>query len=60
MDGASQFLQASVPEAHSIASYDSLDDDGRATFDWRFEQTTEIVGHMKLRLYVAAESADDA
>jgi len=31
----------------------------RALFDVRFEAATELVGHMKLRLHMAAEGADD-
>ena len=59
LDSASQRLQRSAPEIHDFASYDSLDESGRVVFDWRFEEMAEIVGHMKLRLFVAAESADD-
>lgn len=32
---------------------------GRATFDLRFDQDTEITGHASLRLWVEAEGADD-
>ena len=40
-----------------MAAYES--EDGQVTFDYRFEEDTEITGYMKLRLYVAAESYDD-
>jgi predicted acyl esterase len=39
------------------ASYDSAD--GKAEFDFTFDQDTELTGHMKLKLYVSAEDADD-
>jgi predicted acyl esterase len=32
---------------------------GRARFTYRFNTTTELVGHMKLRLWVEADGADD-
>jgi predicted acyl esterase len=31
----------------------------RAEFEFAFEKTTELTGHMKLKLFMAAESADD-
>jgi predicted acyl esterase len=31
----------------------------RAQFDFTFEQPTELIGHMKLKLWAAAEGADD-
>lgn len=45
-----------VPKAHHV-SYDSEKEE--VTFDYRFEEDTELTGYMKLRLYVAAESYDD-
>ncbi|MCC6947246.1 MAG: CocE/NonD family hydrolase [Bradyrhizobiaceae bacterium] len=48
---------APVAEAASTG-YDSTTAD-RAVFDFTFDKPTEIVGHMKLRLHMAAESADD-
>lgn len=38
-------------------SYDSAD--GRAEFDFAFDRDAEITGHMKLKLYVSAEEADE-
>ena len=38
-------------------SYDSAD--GRAVFDITFDQDTELTGHMKLKLWVSPEEADD-
>jgi predicted acyl esterase len=39
------------------ASYNS--GDGRAEFDVRFDQDTELTGHMKLKLWVSAEEANE-
>jgi predicted acyl esterase len=44
-----------VREAHD--RYDALE--GRATYDHRFEEETELTGHIKLKLWVEAEGADD-
>ena len=38
-------------------SYDSTD--GRAVFDIKFDQETELTGHMKLKLWVSPEEVDD-
>jgi len=38
-------------------NYDSAD--GKAEFDFTFERDTELTGHMKLKLYVSADDADD-
>jgi predicted acyl esterase len=32
---------------------------GRASFDYRFERRTDLVGHMKLKLWMAPQGADD-
>lgn len=37
--------------------YDSAD--GKAEFDLAFNRDTELTGHMKLKLYVSADDADD-
>jgi predicted acyl esterase len=49
-----------VAEAASVA-YDSegTGATARAVFDIAFDRPTELVGHMKLKLWVSAESADD-
>jgi predicted acyl esterase len=39
-------------------TYDSAD--GKALFDITFDQDTELTGHMKLKLWVSPERADDA
>lgn len=43
--------------AESQIGYDSKTEE--VTFDYRFEEDTELTGYMKLRLYVTAESYDD-
>lgn len=47
-----------VPRS-SVATYDPLDQRGEARFDFTFERTTELIGHMKLRAFVSAEGSDD-
>lgn len=48
---------APVAEAASV-SYDSTGVD-RASFTYTFDKPAELVGYMKLRVYMAAEAADD-
>ena len=33
--------------------------DGRAVFDYEFERDTELTGHMKLKVWVSADSSED-
>ncbi|MFT8246043.1 CocE/NonD family hydrolase [Roseomonas sp. BN140053] len=50
-----------VPREGSLR-YDPLGEDGpgsRAVFTHRFEEAVDLIGHMKLRLWVSAEGADD-
>jgi len=47
------------PETQAVLSYDPLDDHAEASFEYRFEEDTELVGHMKLKLAVSVEGADD-
>ncbi len=47
------------PETQAILSYDPLDDLAEASFDYRFEEDIELVGHMKLQIAVSTQSADD-
>jgi predicted acyl esterase len=56
-----QLLREPVP-VQATCRYDSLGGGPgthRAEFDFVFEKATELTGHMKLKLYMAAESADD-
>jgi predicted acyl esterase len=50
-------LQREPVGEEGVASYDA--DEGRAVFDFTFEHSTELIGHMKLRLYVATDAGDD-
>ena len=62
LDAASGTMQESLPAAETQVSYNSLEADGgpnEATFDFKFEKTTDVVGHMKLKLWVSADEADD-
>jgi predicted acyl esterase len=59
LDAASGRLSAAAPAAESSAEYPADSLDGRAVFDHRFEEATELIGPMKLRLWVQAEGADD-
>ncbi|MCL2632690.1 MAG: CocE/NonD family hydrolase, partial [Coriobacteriia bacterium] len=54
LDAGSGTLQDDAPAAESQTSYNSLEADGGttfATFDYKFEKGTELVGHMKLKLW---------
>jgi predicted acyl esterase len=55
-DGA---LQESLPQQVAECRYDPQSPSGRAVFHYRFAQDTELTGHMKLRLWVAAVAAAD-
>lgn len=50
-------LQAQPPAHSSQLRYDAQN--GQASFDFRFDEETELTGHFKLRLWVEAEGADD-
>jgi predicted acyl esterase len=57
LDARSGGLTTGAPATAGRAEYDALD--GRAVFDHRFEQDTELVGGMALRLWVEAVGATD-
>lgn len=57
LDATDMSMKAEPVSTESMASYDSAT--GEVTFDYRFEEDTELTGYMKLRLYVAAESYND-
>jgi hypothetical protein len=60
LDARSALLTPDKPqEIHSV-SYVSTDRDGQAVFDYKFDQSTEITGYSKLRLWVAATGTNDA
>ncbi len=47
------------PRASARTTYDPLSPDGRAVFDYPFTEPADLIGHMKLRLWVEAMGADD-
>ena len=57
IDAAANSMQFAPVETESSNSYES--EDGQITFDHTFEETTEITGYMKLRLWVEAEAHDE-
>jgi predicted acyl esterase len=62
IDAAAGVMNNTPPASETQFSYNSLEADGgtnQATFDYRFSNTTELVGHMKLKLWVSADAADD-
>jgi predicted acyl esterase len=55
-------LERKPPETQSSVAYDLLavgKPPRRAQFDFTFDQPTDLIGHMKLKLWAAAESGDD-
>ena len=62
LNAADRGMQPDAPTQASIASYDSTipnTAEGSVTFSLRFDRETELTGHMKLKLWVSAEGADD-
>ncbi|MFA5308953.1 MAG: CocE/NonD family hydrolase [Dehalococcoidales bacterium] len=59
LDAASLKLSPEPPVAASLVRYRADDDNGQAVFTYSFPEDTEIVGHMKLRLWVEAAGSDD-
>ncbi len=63
--GPNRSMNDLKPNAESSAIYDSAvllkydSKDGRAFFEHRFEQDTELTGYMKLRLWVSTDASDD-
>jgi uncharacterized protein len=56
LDASDRRLKANNNSAESKASYESAN--GKATFDLRFEQDTELTGYMSLKLWVSSEGDD--
>jgi predicted acyl esterase len=56
LDAGSSRLRAEAGEAGDIR-YDARE--GRACFDWTFDETAELTGHASLKLWVEAEGSDD-
>ncbi len=59
LDAGNRTLVTTAPDSAAVASYESLEDGPGACFEHRFAQAADLVGYMKLRLYVSAESDDD-
>ncbi len=62
LHGRSRTLQARPSRTHRELSFDATapnTDDGRVVFTHQFETDTELSGYMKLKLWVAADGADD-
>jgi len=57
LDARDMSMKKEPITSEAMASYDGNTEE--VTFDYRFEEDTEITGYMKLRLYVAAEAYDD-
>jgi hypothetical protein len=52
-------LALDTPAKQTSCSYDSLSEDSEVVFDLRFENDTDIVGHIRLKLFVSADETDD-
>jgi predicted acyl esterase len=62
LDAKTSRLQQGPVLQSAACCYDSLGGGPgahRAEFDYVFERSTELTGHMKLRVFMAAESAED-
>jgi hypothetical protein len=57
LEGANASMGPLTAATESAVSYAAAG--GRAQFTYRFNTTTELIGHMKLRLWVQADGADD-
>ena len=60
LDAADGALKLRAPVAPAKTGYDTEDPAGQAMFDYIFDEDTELTGHMKLRLWVETDIADDA
>jgi predicted acyl esterase len=58
LNAATGAMVKAKPRKSAEARYDARE--GRAVFELRFEEDTELTGPMKLRLWLEAEGADDA
>jgi putative CocE/NonD family hydrolase len=59
LDAGSGRMAPEPVEKESSVRYRGDDGQGRGVFDITFDEDVEITGHMKLRLWVEAEGADD-
>lgn len=60
LDAATGKADDKAPAVEAKLSYDATDKSARASFDHVFGHTTEITGHMKLRLWIETDQSDDA
>ena len=58
LDAKARTLNFDKVTQEGKVTYDSAD--GKAVFDITFDQDTELTGHMKLKLWVSPEKANDA
>lgn len=59
LDASNGILTDATPQTQTKAAYDPLSPNGRAVFDYLFTEPAELIGHMKLRLWIEAVDADD-
>jgi uncharacterized protein len=62
LDAESSKLQRTAPGRETSVSYDSAapnTPDGSATFGLCFDESTELTGYMKLRLWISCDAKDD-
>jgi len=59
LDAGSGSLGRSPVDAEAEVRYDSTAAGARAVFDHRFDEDTDLVGYLKLKLWVEAVGADD-
>ena len=59
LDASTDILTTFHPDRENAVRYNSEDTKQNAHFDYLFPETTEITGHMKLRLWVSTSDADD-
>ncbi len=52
-------LSTDPPAQERAAEYAAASDDGSAVFTYTFDRDTELVGYLRLRLWVEAKGADD-
>jgi hypothetical protein len=60
LDAGAAVLSEKPVENEASLTYLATDEEGRAEFDFRFAEPTELMGYVKLRLWVAALDTNDA
>jgi predicted acyl esterase len=59
LDASTGTLSTKQVEQETMARYRADDGKGKATFTIRFDQDTELIGYLKLRLWVEAKGGND-